>query len=71
MPRKLVFAHQVRTARLRRGLTVAEVAERVGVSPASIYFWERDRTRPRDANLTALCKVLKLPIRATRALAAA
>jgi transcriptional regulator with XRE-family HTH domain len=71
MPRKPVFADHVRTARLRRGLTVSEVAEQVGVSQASIYFWERDRTRPRDANLAALCKVLKLPIRATRALAAA
>jgi len=69
---KPVFAHQVRTARLRRrGLSVAELAEQVGVSTASIYFWEQDRARPRDANLTALCKVLKLPIRATRELAAA
>jgi hypothetical protein len=38
---------------------------------ASIYFWETDHCRPRDANLTALCKVLKLPIRATRAMAEA
>jgi transcriptional regulator with XRE-family HTH domain len=71
MARKPVFADQVRAARLRRGLSVAEVAERVGVSTASIYFWEGNRTRPRDANLAALCKVLKLPIRATRELAAA
>jgi transcriptional regulator with XRE-family HTH domain len=71
MARKPVFAHQVRDARLRRGLSVAEVAERVGVSTASIYFWEGDRVRPREANLTALCKVLKLPIRATKELAAA
>ncbi len=71
MARKPVFAHQVGAARLRRGLSVAEVAEQVDVSTASIYFWEQDRARPRDANLTALCKVLKLPIRATRGLAAA
>jgi transcriptional regulator with XRE-family HTH domain len=71
MARKPVFAHQVRAARLRRGLSVAELAEQVGVSAASIYFWEQDRARPRDANLTALCKVLKLPIRATRELASA
>ncbi len=70
MARKPVFAHQVRAARLRRGLSVAELAEQVGVSTASIYFWEQDRARPRDANLTALCKALKLPIRATRELAA-
>jgi transcriptional regulator with XRE-family HTH domain len=71
MARKPVFADHVRDARLRRGLSVAQVAEQVGVSTASVYFWERDRVRPRDANLTALCKVLKLPIRATRELAAA
>ena len=53
------------------GLSVAEVAEQVGVSTASIYFWETDHVRPRDANLSALCKVLKLPIRATREMAAA
>ena len=52
-------------------LSVAEVAEQVGVSTASIYFWETDHVRPRDANLSALCKVLKLPIRATREMAAA
>ena len=57
-------------ARTKRGLSVAEVAEQVGVSQASIYFWENDRVRPRDANLSALCKVLKLPIRATREMAA-
>jgi transcriptional regulator with XRE-family HTH domain len=50
-------------------LSVAEVAEHIGVSQSSIYFWENDYCRPRDANLTALCKALKLPIRATRELA--
>jgi hypothetical protein len=41
------------------------------VSDAAIYRWETDRSRPRDANLSALCKVLKLPVRATKAIAAA
>lgn len=50
---------------------MAEVAEQVGVSTASIYFWENDHCRPRKENLTALCKTLKLPIRATRDMAAA
>ena len=70
LPRKLNLSQFLRDARIKRGLSVAEVAEQVGVSQASIYFWENDRVRPRDANLTALCKVLKLPIRATRELAA-
>ena len=71
MARKPTFSNLIRTTRQQRGLSVAEVAERVGVSEASVYFWERDQARPRDANLSALCKVLKLPVRATKELAAA
>jgi len=71
LPRKPNFARYLREARIRRHLTVAEVAEQVGVITASIYFWETAHCRPRDANLNALCKVLKLPIKATRAIAAA
>ena len=70
LPRKPNFAHYLRDARRKRGLSVVEVAEQVGVSIASVYVWETDRGRPRDANLSALCKVLKLPIRATREMAA-
>jgi DNA-binding XRE family transcriptional regulator len=70
LPRKPNFAHYLREARIKRRLSVVEVAEQVGVSTASIYFWETDHVRPRDANLSALCKVLKLPIKATREMAA-
>jgi transcriptional regulator with XRE-family HTH domain len=71
MARKPSFSRLIHDTRVQRGLTVAEVAERVGVSQASVYFWERDHTRPRDENLSALCKVLKLPVRSTKELAAA
>ena len=70
MPRKTNFARYLRNARLKRGLSVAELAGQVGVSTASVYFWETDHCRPRDDNLAALCRTLKLPIRATRAMAA-
>jgi len=69
MARKPSFSQIIRDTRRKRGLSVAEVAERAGVSVASIYVWETNRGRPRDANLSALCKVLKLPIRATREMA--
>ena len=39
LPRKIDFARHLRDARVRRGLSVAEVAEQIGVSTASIYFW--------------------------------
>jgi DNA-binding XRE family transcriptional regulator len=70
LPRKPNFARFIRDARLKRRLSVADVAEQIGVSTACVYFWEEDRTRPRDANLNALCKALKLPVRAMRELAA-
>jgi len=71
LPRKPSFARHLREARIRRGLSVTDVAEQVGVSTASIYFWETDHCRPRDANLAALCRTLKLPIKATKAMASA
>jgi transcriptional regulator with XRE-family HTH domain len=70
MARKPSFSQLIRSTRQQRGLSVAEVAERFGVSAVSIYMWETDRVRPRDANLSALCKVLKLPVRATKEMAA-
>ena len=70
MAKKPTLSSHLRDARIQRGLSVAEVADRAGVSVASIYLWETGKTHPREANLSALCKVLKLPIRATRELAA-
>jgi transcriptional regulator with XRE-family HTH domain len=70
MARKPSFSQLIRDTRRKRGLSVVDVAERAGVSVASIYIWETDRGRPRAANLSALCKALKLPIRATKELAA-
>jgi transcriptional regulator with XRE-family HTH domain len=63
MARRKSLSKELRSARERRGLSVADVASRVGVSQASIYFWEGGHGRPRIENLKALCKVLKLPVR--------
>jgi len=70
LAKKPNFAQHIRDARIKRRLSVVDVAERAGVSAQSIYLWETDRVRPRDANLTELCRALKLPIRATKELAA-
>jgi transcriptional regulator with XRE-family HTH domain len=70
LSRKPSFAQYLRDARIKRRLSVSEIADRVGVTTASIYYWETDHCRPTDANLSALCKALKLPIKATRAMAA-
>ena len=63
MAKRKSLSKELRSARERRGLSVAEVADRVGVSQASIYFWEGGRVRPRSENLKLLCKVLKLSAR--------
>ena len=70
MPRKPSLSRCLRDARIARGLSVAVLAGRLGVSQVSIYFWEGGRVRPREANLNALCKALKLPVRKTREIAA-
>jgi DNA-binding XRE family transcriptional regulator len=70
LPRKPSLSRHLRDARIKRRLSVAEVAEQVGVTQSSIYFWATDHCRPRVANLNALCKELKLPVRATREIAA-
>ncbi len=70
MARKPSFSRYIRDARVGRGLSVAEVARQVGVTGPCVYFWEMGRTKPRAENLSMLCKVLKLPVRATRAMAA-
>jgi DNA-binding transcriptional regulator YiaG len=57
---------QLHAARIHRGLSVAEVADHVGVSIASVYFWESGRARPRGANLAAICKLFKMLVPAGR-----
>jgi transcriptional regulator with XRE-family HTH domain len=61
------LSEQIRKAREGKGFTVAELADRLGVSQVSIYYWESGRVRPRDTNLAALTKALKMPVRETMA----
>jgi transcriptional regulator with XRE-family HTH domain len=70
VPRKTSFGTYLRKARQKQKLRVRDVAAQMDVSDAAIYRWETDHRRPKDVNLTALCKVLKLPVRATKAMAA-
>ena len=70
LPKKPKLSEHLRSARLRRGMSVADLAETCGVSPAAVYTWENGTSRPRGDNLSSLCRALKLPIRATRELAA-
>ncbi len=70
MPRKISFGTHLRNARRKQKLRVRDVAAEMNVSDAAIYRWETDLRRPTDANLTALCKVLKLPMSSTKTIVA-
>jgi DNA-binding transcriptional regulator YiaG len=50
-------ARSVRAQRKRLGLSAADYAKLVGVSPLTIYNWEKGKTRPRTEQLAALVAV--------------
>jgi DNA-binding transcriptional regulator YiaG len=47
-------ARSVRAQRRRTGLSAADYAKLVGVSPLTIYNWEHNKSRPRQGQFTAL-----------------
>ena len=53
-------ARSVRAQRERLGLSQADYAKLVGVSPMTIYNWESGNSRPRSEQLAALVGVRKL-----------
>lgn len=52
------IGRMIKDARTRKGLSQAELAEKVGVSQAAIGQWERGTFTPRGRNLNALADVL-------------
>jgi transcriptional regulator with XRE-family HTH domain len=70
MAKKQTLGTILREARLKRGLTLQSVGEAIGTSGSAVSHWERGANLPSDDNLTAVCKALRLPIRATREIAA-
>ena len=52
----------VRAKRERRRLTQAGLAERVGLSPTSIYRLERGQSIPHTPAFIAICKLLRIGI---------
>ena len=61
MPRKPSLSRHFFDARIARGLSVVDLAERVGVSQASIYFRE-DGGSVAGSQPDSIVQVLKLPI---------
>lgn len=46
--------------RKKLGLTAAEMAQLLGVSPQSVYHWEIGKSRPRASQLPAISAVRKM-----------
>lgn len=51
---------RLRRIRLARKMTIAEVAERVGVSRPTIWSWESGRTKPRKNSMQALLEMMNV-----------
>jgi transcriptional regulator with XRE-family HTH domain len=52
----MVAATLIREARLRAGLTQAELAERADTAPSAIGRWERGEVRPSLETVKGLCR---------------
>lgn len=46
--------------RKENGLTQAQLAKKMGVSEATIGFYENGRTNPPDENVDKICVILKI-----------
>lgn len=54
---KIMMSRNLKSARVRAGLTVGEVAERMMVTRQCVYIWERD---PSKLKVTQLDKLAEL-----------
>jgi DNA-binding transcriptional regulator YiaG len=60
-------ARSVRAQRRRTGLSAADYAKLVGVSPLTIYNWEHSKSRPRNGQFQALISLRGLGKREAQA----
>ncbi|MDP3675421.1 MAG: helix-turn-helix domain-containing protein [Novosphingobium sp.] len=52
------FGHRLQRMRKLRGLTLAQIAERLGVSKPTVWAWEQGRSRPVGNRIDPLAEVL-------------
>jgi len=55
---------KIYNARIKRGLTQEELAEKIGVTPASISYYESGKKRPSFEKIKKICLELNLDIAA-------
>ena len=52
------FGHRLQRLRKERGLTLAQIAEQLGVSKPTVWAWEQGRSRPVGNRIDPLAEVL-------------
>ena len=57
-----MFKITLAAARVNRGLTQKELAERLCVSNRTIISWENGKTFPSAAKVKEICEVLRVPV---------
>lgn len=57
------FAVRLRTLRIKAGLSVEELAEKLGVTTTSVYRWEADLRQPQISDLPKIASALGLKAR--------
>src|SRR5215831_15189217 len=62
LPRPSGIGERLRAERQRSGMTVREIARRVGVSPSLVSQIERGKVNPSVSTLWAMVTVLGLPM---------
>lgn len=55
------FAVRLRRLRQERGLTLAQVADELGVSKPTVWAWEKGQARPAENRIEALARTLGVP----------
>ena len=60
--RKRLYNYNLRAARLKLGLTAAQLSRKLGVAPQLVGFWENLRAFPSAVQRQAVADVLGLPI---------
>ena len=53
---------RIEQARSEMGLTVKQLATRIGVRTSTLAHWEQDRTEPRSNKLLTLAGILNVPL---------
>ena len=56
------IGQMIRLARIKKGMTQADLAETIGVSQGAVGQWENGMTIPRPKHIVRLSSLLDIPV---------